>query len=74
MTRLLVLVEQTFEEVFATMNSHDHAAPTSPAEYAIAAFGSVIVLLIVIFTIKYFVRPREESEEHIKRRILREEG
>lgn len=36
--------------------------------------GSIIVLLVTIYCIKCFLRPGEQQDRHIKRRILNDEG
>ncbi|HSH27888.1 MAG TPA: hypothetical protein VK972_09025 [Wenzhouxiangella sp.] len=39
-------------------------------DHAIVAVGVLIVIGVLVFTIKYLVRPGEKSGTHIKRRIL----
>lgn len=39
-------------------------------DYAIVVFGVLIVIGVLVFTIRYLVRPGENSGSHIKRRIL----
>lgn len=38
----------------------------------IEAIGAVIVLAVLVYTAKCFIRPGEKDQRHIKRRILRE--
>lgn len=38
----------------------------------IESMGAIIVLGVLIYTAKCFVRPGEKDQQHIKRRILRE--
>lgn len=40
--------------------------------YLVYIASVLILLLVIILTIKYFVNPKEESENHIKRIILRD--
>lgn len=42
-------------------------------DWIIVAFGVVVVIGVLIFTIKYLVRPGEKNRRHIKRRILKDE-
>lgn len=38
--------------------------------YLVYIISGLIVLLVLIFTIKYLINPGEKSEDHIKRIIL----
>lgn len=42
-------------------------------DYLIVVAGVLIVIGVLIFTIRYLVRPGEKSRTHIKRRILDQE-
>ncbi|HEX7005009.1 MAG TPA: hypothetical protein VF168_12560 [Trueperaceae bacterium] len=69
---LLMLAAQAAD--FST-STQGHGAPTAkPLDFAITSLGTLVVLLVVVYALKFFVTPRERSSEHIKRRILREEG
>ena len=47
-----------------------HADPAGIGEFVITFIGSLIVLGVIVATVAYFLRPREQEEDHIKRRIL----
>jgi cbb3-type cytochrome oxidase subunit 3 len=50
---------------------HEHmTAPEGIRNYLIGTISGIIVLLVLIFCIKYFLRPGEKEERHIKKRIL----
>ncbi len=46
------------------------AGPDGNADYVIVAFAVVIVLLTLFFSVKFLVKPGEQSQKHIKRLIL----
>lgn len=39
--------------------------------YLVYAVSILVVIIVLILTIKYLVKPGEKSENHIKRKILR---
>lgn len=39
--------------------------------YLVYAVSILLVIIVLILTIKYLVKPGEKSENHIKRKILR---
>lgn len=39
--------------------------------YFVYAFSIFVVIIVLILTIKYLIKPGEKSENHIKRKILR---
>lgn len=44
--------------------------PQGPLDYTIVAVMVVIVLLTLIYAVKFLVRPGERGNDHIKRTIL----
>ena len=42
-------------------------------DIVLVVFGVLIVLLVIVYTIKYFVWPAETDARHIKRRILHDD-
>lgn len=58
---------------FATSPHAHKAAPSGPLDVVLSALGVVIVVLVIIYAIKFFVRPKEQSHEHIKHRVLQDE-
>ncbi len=54
---------------------HEHmAAPEGIRNYIIGTISGIIVLLVLIFCVKYFLRPNEKEERHVKKRILDDES
>ena len=43
---------------------------TGIVDIVITVIGSIVVLGVIVATVVYLLRPREEDENHIKRRIL----
>ena len=48
--------------------------PQGLVDYALVAAAAVVVLLSVILCVKHFLRPDEDAANHIKRRVLRDDG
>lgn len=46
------------------------AGPTSNWDYVAVAIAIISVILTLIFTIKYLVKPNEKNNDHIKYSIL----
>lgn len=46
------------------------AGPESKWDYVIVAITAIIVLLTLVFSIKWMIKPGEKSNQHIKRFIL----
>lgn len=42
--------------------------------YFVYTASTLVVLVVIILTIKYLINPKEESKNHIKRKILEDEG
>lgn len=42
-------------------------------DYIVAGLGAILVVLVCVFTVKFFFRPGERSPEHIKHRILHDD-
>lgn len=49
-------------------------ASRGPLDVILMAAGIAVVLAVLIYCIKCFIRPGEKDTEHIKRRILRDDG
>ena len=69
---LLSLAAQATD--FSTSTQGHGAMRAQPLDFAITAIGVVVVLLVIGYAARYFVRPRETGSQHIKRRILEEES
>lgn len=52
-------------------HQHLSTGPSGPLDIIIGALALLIVILVLVLTIWYFVKPKEKSPNHIKRRILR---
>ncbi len=69
--RALVLANQEF---FTMVEGHHNTEPANFGDLLIAGIGAVITIFVLFYTIRYFVRPGEKGESHIKRRILEDEA
>jgi len=59
---------------FSTSTEGHRVQPGGPLDYAITFVGAVVVLWVIAFAVARFVRPRETSPDHIKRKVLEESG
>lgn len=71
---LLVTLLQQAGEFSTSSEGRPYAPPEGPLYYLVLAASSLIVLGVVIFTVKWFIWPGEQSDDHIKRKILEEES
>lgn len=72
-TILLTLIQQVNE--FATSSEgREYAPPDGPLYYLVLVTSSLIVIGVVYYTIKWFIWPGEQSEDHVKRTILKDES
>ncbi|MDR8390688.1 hypothetical protein NC796_06050 [Aliifodinibius sp. S!AR15-10] len=51
----------------------EYAPPDGPLYYLVLIASSLIVIGVVYYTIKWFIWPGEQSEDHIKRKILEDQ-
>ena len=59
---------------FSSVTTEHHAQATGgPLEAVLVGAGVLIVAVVLVLTIKFYLRPGEPSPEHIKRRILGDE-
>jgi len=72
-TMLLTLIQKA-NEFSTSSEGRAYAPPDGPLYYIVLVGSSLIVAGVVYYTIKWFIRPGEKSEEHIKRKILEEEN
>lgn len=69
----LTFIQQVSE--FSTSSEGRHYnPPDGPLYYLVLIGSSIIVLGVVFFTIKWFIWPGEQSEDHIKRKILEDQS
>lgn len=47
--------------------------PGGIIDYIIVGIAVLIVVVVFVLGIKFFIQPKEQSETHIKRRILKDE-
>jgi hypothetical protein len=69
LTRILILAN---EEFFTMVEGHHNTEPAGFLDLLIAIIGGIIVVLVTVYTVRYFLKPREAEAGHIKRRILEE--
>jgi heme/copper-type cytochrome/quinol oxidase subunit 2 len=69
LTKVLMLANAN-REFFTMVEGHHNTEPSGFLEILITVIGGIIVVLVTIYTIRYFVKPREAEADHIKRRIL----
>lgn len=72
-TVLLTLIQQA-NEFSTSSKGREYAPPDGPLYYLVLIVSSLIVLGVVYYTIKWFIWPEEQSEDHIKRKILNDES
>lgn len=48
-------------------------AADGPMDWVLLGLAVVAVIVVIALCIRYFLRPGETSEEHIKRRVLEDE-
>lgn len=46
---------------------------SGPLDWVLVGVAIVVVIGVIALAVKYFLRPEEESEDHIKRRVLQDE-
>ncbi len=63
---------QSGREFSQSMERHAMAATHTPGEVVIVVLGVIVVILTTLFMVRYLVRPGEQQQDHIKRRILDE--
>lgn len=70
---LMFLIQQASE--FSTSSEgREYAPPDGPLYYLVLIISSLIVIGVVYYTIKWFIWPGEQSEDHIKRKILEDQS
>lgn len=73
LSTLLILLQQASE--FSTSSEgRAYSPPDGPLYYLVLIGSSIIVLVVFVLAVKWFIWPGEQSEDHIKRRILEDES
>lgn len=72
LTVLLTLIQKA-NEFSTSSEGREYAPPDGPLYYLVLIVSSLIVLGVVYYTIKWFIWPGEQSEDHIKHKIINEE-
>ncbi len=68
------LAEPDHQRSFSAMPAGHHMLERSGAyETVIVAVGIAITVLVLVMTVRYFVRPGEAGANHVKRRVLRDD-
>lgn len=65
---------QTASEFSTSAKGRMHHHPDGPLYYIVLVLSSLIVITVVILAVKWFIWPGEQSEDHIKRKILDLDG
>lgn len=52
---------------------HPTDGPSGVWDHIIVGFSILIVLIVLFLTVKYFIKPGEKQQNHIKRLILKDE-
>jgi len=73
MTRIFGYISGQAAQEFSRMQHEHMVAPEGIRSYLIGVISGIIVVLVLFFCIKYFLRPAEKEEGHIKKRILDDE-
>ncbi len=76
MNRLLSLIVTLQQQAndFSSRGAEHHTSSSGPLEVVLVVTGVVITALVAFYTIKWFVKPGERGDDHIKRRILQDES
>ncbi len=76
MTRVLAFTQALAAKTadFTTSTEGHHLPPSGWVDYVITGIGVVIVAYVIYVAIDHTLRPRETAPDHIKRRILEEQG
>lgn len=62
-------------EPFPTaVTGRHHEGPRNVFDYVLVVIAIGIVIVVTVLCVKYFARPGEKNADHIKRRILSDEG
>lgn len=72
-TKLLFLIQQS-NDFSTSSEGREYAPPDGPLYYLVLIISSLIVIGVVYYTIKWFIWPGEQSEDHIKRKILEDQS
>jgi hypothetical protein len=72
--RVLAVAGETAEAFSRSMERHHMDMTHGPLDSVLVWGAVLVVLATTIYTVRFFVRPGETGEDHIKRRVLREDG
>jgi hypothetical protein len=65
---------ETAEAFSRSMERHHMDMSRGPRDTVLVWAAVLVVVATTIYTVRFFVRPGETGADHIKRRILREDG
>lgn len=69
MQLILLFIQQT-SDFSTSVEGHAYNPPDSLLYYAVLAVSSLIVLATITYSIKWIIKPGEQADNHIKRKIL----
>jgi hypothetical protein len=73
-SRVFAVAGETAEAFSRSMERHHMDMTRGPLDTLLVWGAVLVVLATTIYTVRFFVRPGETGEDHIKRRVLREDG
>lgn len=73
MNSLILALIQQASEFSRSSEGRAYAPPDGPLYYLVLIVSCLIVLAVFIYAVKWFIWPEEQSESHIKRKILEDE-
>lgn len=71
---VFALAGETAEAFSRSMERHHMDMTRGPLDALLVWGAAVVVLATTIYTVRFFVRPGEAGADHIKRRVLHEDG
>ncbi|MFH5833401.1 hypothetical protein ACG2F4_15755 [Halalkalibaculum sp. DA3122] len=74
MIPLIVTLLQKATEFSTSSEGREYAPPDGPLYYLVLIISSLIVIGVVYYTVKWLIWPGEQSEDHIKRKILEDQS
>lgn len=74
MTPLILTLLQQATDFSRSSEGRPYAPPDGPLYYLVLIVSCLIVLAVFIYAVKWFIWPEEQSENHIKRKILEDES
>lgn len=70
---LVVTLQQQAND-FSSHGADHNVSSSGPLEVVLVVAGVIITALVAFYTVKWFFKPGERNDDHIKRRILHDEN